>query len=105
MQDLMALQQQMSEDLALLRQDITAQRTELNQLLDQVKAFEAKIEPMQDTRPPTGNAIPTLPAVTLPKKQSATKRAKPERVLTGRAISIGGAPLPIVAGPDSDRQQ
>ena len=54
MQDLMALQQQMSEDLALLRQDITAQRTELNQLLDQVKAFEAKIEPMQDTRPPTG---------------------------------------------------
>lgn len=101
----MALQQQMSEDLALLRQDIAAQRTELNQLLDQVKAFEAKIEPTQDTRPPTGNAIPALPAVTLPKKQSATKRAKPERVLSGRAISIGGAPLPIVAGPDGDRQQ
>ena len=91
LQDFLAFQQQSTESLEKINQDIAAQKAELKRLADQVSVLSGKFDSLQSTiaaqaASPPSAAPPQPPVLAARKRPPATKP-------TSR-ISIGGAPLP-----------
>jgi uncharacterized coiled-coil protein SlyX len=89
--DLQALQQQITGPLQSNAQLLAAQQAEIKRLSDQVAALAAKVEALEH---PPASAQASLPASAPPSPAPAAPRKKPAAPKPPASISVGGAPLP-----------
>jgi hypothetical protein len=94
--DLQALQQQVTGSVQSTERLLAAQQAEIKRLSDQVVVLSGKLDLLQR---PLASAQAALPAAApspapAPKPAVAAKPKKPAAVQSSGAISTGGAPLP-----------